>query len=87
MPDKQNDVDMKVRARGIWSVTVFTLVYLSLGMLMGLGSLNEIVAFIASQTMDTNVGGYVNTGGDLVANGIGALIAILLISVKARKAQ
>ena len=54
---------------------------------MGLGALNEIVEFIASQTMDTNVGGYVNTGGDLIANGIGALIAVLLILVKAGKAQ
>ena len=54
---------------------------------MGLGARNEIVECIASQTMDTNVGGYVNTGGDLIANAIGALIAILLISVKAGKAQ
>ena len=30
---------------------------------------------------------YVNTGGDLIANGIGALIAVLLILVKAGKAQ
>ena len=209
MPDQQNDVDMNVRARGILSVTVFTFVYLSLGMLiatrkgnwefafyipvvvlfgvltlairkraklplsllwllsiwgllhvvggvlevpagwpvdgdkrsfysweiipgilvydkpvhafgfgvatwacwrgisatcgsqqptvgrltlaalagMGLGSLNEIVEFIASQTMDTNVGGYVNTGGDLIANWIGASIAVLLISVKEGRAH
>ena len=33
------------------------------------------------------LGGYVNTGGDLIANGIGALIAVLLISVTAGKAQ
>ncbi len=33
---------------------------------MGLGAANEIVEFIASQTMNTNVGGYINTGGDLM---------------------
>jgi hypothetical protein len=54
---------------------------------MGLGALNEVVEFIASQTMDTNVGGYVNTGGDLVANWVGAFIAVLLISMKTGKAQ
>ena len=52
---------------------------------MGLGALNEIVEFIASQTMDTNVGGYVNTGGDLIANAVGALIAVLLISMNAKR--
>ena len=48
---------------------------------MGLGATNEVIEFIASQTMETNVGGYVNTGGDLIANGIGALAAIGLIAV------
>jgi hypothetical protein len=52
---------------------------------MGLGALNEIVEFVASQTMDTNVGGYVNTGGDLIANGVGALIAVFFISMNARR--
>ena len=40
---------------------------------MGLGSLNEIVEFAATLTIpETNVGGYINTGWDLVANCIGA---------------
>ena len=47
---------------------------------MGLGALNEVIEFIASQTMDTNVGGYVNTGGDLIANALGALAAVGLIA-------
>lgn len=43
---------------------------------MGLGSLNEIVEFAAVLMIPgTNVGGYVNTGWDLVANAIGALVA------------
>jgi uncharacterized membrane protein YjdF len=47
---------------------------------MGLGSLNEIVEFSATLLMpQTNVGGYVNTGWDLVANMVGALTTVLLI--------
>ncbi len=37
----------------------------------GLGAMNEVIEFIAAQTMKTNVGGYVNTGGDLIANFLG----------------
>ena len=47
---------------------------------MGFGAMNELVEFAATMTMpDTNVGGYVNTGFDLVANFIGASAACLLI--------
>ena len=46
---------------------------------MGLGAVNEVVEFIATRLMDTNVGGYVNTGWDLVSNMIGAIIAAGLI--------
>jgi hypothetical protein len=42
---------------------------------MGVGALNEVVEFIMSQTMETNVGGYENTGFDLIANTIGCTIA------------
>ncbi|GIW73556.1 MAG: hypothetical protein KatS3mg103_0078 [Phycisphaerales bacterium] len=39
----------------------------------GLGALNEVVEFVAVLTMpSTNVGGYVNTGWDLVSNLVGA---------------
>ena len=48
---------------------------------IGLGALNEVIEFIASQTMETNVGGYVNTGGDLIANAVGAFIAVCLIAM------
>ena len=47
---------------------------------MGLGAANEIVEFIAVLTIpNTNVGGYENTGWDLVANAIGATVAAVLI--------
>ncbi len=43
---------------------------------MGLGALNEVVEFIAySLAPATGVGGYVNTAIDLVANGLGAIVA------------
>lgn len=48
---------------------------------MGFGALNEVVEFIATITMpQTNVGGYINTGWDLVANLVGCLIAATLIA-------
>ena len=47
---------------------------------MGLGALNEIIEFIAVLIIpETNVGGYVNTGWDLVANLTGCLFAGILI--------
>jgi len=48
---------------------------------MGFGATNEIVEFVATLTVpETNVGGYVNTGWDLVANAVGATAAALLIA-------
>lgn len=53
---------------------------------VGVGALNEVLEFGATQTVrgDTNVGGYVNTGWDLVANTLGGAIAIFLIWLKRR---
>jgi len=49
---------------------------------MGFGALNEVVEFAATLALpETNVGGYVNTGWDLVANLAGCVIAALLIRV------
>jgi hypothetical protein len=43
---------------------------------MGFGALNETVEFMAVLTLPgTNVGGYVNTGWDLVANSVGCVVA------------
>jgi hypothetical protein len=53
---------------------------------MGLGSLNEIVEFAATLLIpDTNVGGYVNTGWDLVCNAAGAAAAAAAIAVADRR--
>ena len=50
---------------------------------MGLGAINEVVEFIAVLTIpDTNVGGYVNTGWDLVSNLSGAVIASVWIRLR-----
>jgi len=47
---------------------------------MGFGALNEVVEFIATLTLpSTNVGGYENTGWDLVANLVGCTLAAVLI--------
>ncbi|MFW6060472.1 MAG: DUF2238 domain-containing protein, partial [Phycisphaeraceae bacterium] len=47
---------------------------------LGLGAMNEVIEFAATRLVpETNVGGYVNTGWDLVANTAGAAFAIALI--------
>lgn len=49
---------------------------------MGFGALNEVVEFAAVLLVpETNVGGYMNTGWDLVANLAGAAIATAIIRV------
>lgn len=53
---------------------------------MGFGALNEVVEFAASRTLpDTNVGGYVNTGWDLVFNLLGSAAVALAIGLGGRK--
>lgn len=47
---------------------------------MGLGSFNEIIEFFATKLIpNTNVGGYENTGWDLVSNLVGVSVAGVLI--------
>jgi len=49
---------------------------------MGLGALNEVVEFAATRMLEsTNVGGYVNTGWDLVSNMVGCILACVAISL------
>ena len=49
---------------------------------MGFGAFNEVVEFIATLTVpETNVGGYINTGWDLVSNLAGSVIAAVLIRI------
>lgn len=52
---------------------------------MGLGAVNELVEFLAVLTIpNTNVGGYENTGWDLVFNAVGAIIAAAIIAMAAK---
>lgn len=46
---------------------------------LGFGALNEVVEFVATLLGPTNVGGYVNTGLDLIANTVGATLAAAAI--------
>lgn len=47
---------------------------------LGVGALNEIIEFIATLLMpETGVGGYVNTALDLVADLVGAVLAIVFV--------
>jgi len=55
---------------------------------MGLGALNEVVEFTATRFAETNVGGYVNTGWDLVFNMVGSVgAALILLSTANRGAD
>lgn len=66
-------------------------VYPSVGILvlctaaaMGFGALNEVLEFEATMLVpETNVGGYINTGLDLVSNLVGAVVAAGLIRLTA----
>jgi len=52
---------------------------------MGLGTVNEIIEFIAVLSVpETNVGGYFNTALDLVFNALGAAIAMTIIAATAK---
>ena len=50
----------------------------------GFGACNEIAEFTATLIAETNVGGYVNTGMDLVFNTMGAMIAAIVIWMTGR---
>lgn len=55
----------------------------------GFGAANEVVEFIATIALPgTNVGGYANTGWDLVANFVGTMLAAAAIYIRGqRRAQ
>ena len=53
---------------------------------MGFGALNEVIEFMAVLTIpNTNVGGYENTGWDLVANLAGCMTTAVIIRCCAQK--
>jgi hypothetical protein len=48
----------------------------------GFGALNEVIEFVATLLVpETNVGGYRNTGWDLVSNLVGATLAVFAIAL------
>lgn len=50
---------------------------------MGFGALNEVVEFSVTLLVpETNVGGYLNTGWDMVANAVGATVAVVWIRLR-----
>src|SRR3989344_3190919 len=67
--------------------TNWTWIYISSALIsMGLGVVNEIVEFIATISIaQVNVGGYYNTSLDLIANSIGAFLAIFLMRLRKNK--
>jgi len=65
---------------GVKRWTALSIVVVMAG--LGVGALNEIVEFAAVVIMpETGVGGYVNTSLDLVADLVGALLALVYIRV------
>lgn len=75
-------------ATGRLVAPTFGLMVLAAAAGMGFGALNEIIEFAATLLVpETNVGGYVNTGWDLVANLVGAGVAAALIRFTYREAS
>ena len=69
-----------LRRRGVTAAPTLGLMVLSAAAGLGFGALNEVVEFAATLLVpETNVGGYLNTGWDLVANSIGVTVAATLI--------
>lgn len=72
--------------RGADPRPTFGLLVLSAASGMGFGALNEVIEFLATVFVpDTNVGGYANTGWDLVFNMLGSVVSAGLIAWTSRK--
>ena len=70
-----------LRARGLPAAPTLGRLTLAAAAGTGFGALNEVLEFIVTLIVpNTNVGGYVNTGWDLVSNLAGALMAVALIA-------
>jgi hypothetical protein len=72
--------------RGVDVQPAFGLLTLCVAGGTGFGAANEIVEFVATLTLpQTNVGGYSNTGWDLVANLTGSVIAATCVYFFSRR--
>jgi hypothetical protein len=75
-------------SRGVTVKPTFGLLTLCVAAGMGFGAANEVVEFIATLILPgTNVGGYENTGWDLVANLVGCLVVAAVIYVRQSAAR
>lgn len=69
-----------IRRRGGAASPSFGLMVLCAAAGLGFGAVNEVVEFVATLLIpETNVGGYRNTGWDLISNTVGATVAASLI--------
>ncbi len=76
-----------LRRFGIRLAPTFGILTLCAAAGVGFGALNEVIEFIAVLTIpNTNVGGYENTGWDLVANLAGALTAATILRLRGNRA-
>ena len=71
------------RARGPAAAITVTAVLVSLG----ISSLNELMEFVISLTMDNGVGGYDNTMLDFVSNFTGAVVAATVYTIIGSRRQ
>ena len=73
-------------ARGINTNPTLGLLILCIAAGMGFGAANEVVEFLATIMLPgTNVGGYANTGWDLIANFVGCIVAATIIYIWPRR--
>jgi hypothetical protein len=81
-------LERALAARGLMVQPTFGLLTLCVAAATGFGAANEVVEFIATLVIPgTNVGGYENTGWDLVANLVGSVLAALLIRLRSPAPQ
>ena len=77
-------IALKTKLEDIPARPVFLILCFLAG--FGVGALNELMEFGATQTVPgaTHVGGYVNTGWDLVSNTVGGGVVVFWIWIKRR---
>ena len=80
-------MSVKIDIKDIPARPIFLLICFLAG--VGVGALNETLEFGATQTVpgDTNVGGYVNTGWDMVANILGGGVTVFCIWLNRRNGR
>ena len=75
-----------IRRRGGQATPTLGLLVLAAAAALGFCALNEVVEFVATLLVpETNVGGYRNTGWDLVSNLVGATVAATAIWLSERR--